>query len=92
MIKKARSSGSLMILQSGEVGFSARVKGSSKLNGTILERIANSLDNNLSKLICVDVLSNQPLIYDIKSLAYSVIYYMDREIFEKSLSVNRNDY
>ena len=80
-----------MILQSGEVGFSSRVKGSSKLNGKILEHISNNLESQ-SKLICVDILSNKPLNYDIKALSYSVIYFMDRDTFEKSLRNSHEDF
>ena len=80
-----------MILQSGEVGYSARVKGSSKLNGIVLEHVSSNIEKQ-SKLICVDILSNKPLNYDIKSLSYSVIYYMDKETFEKVLRSCHEDF
>lgn len=34
-----------------------------------------------SKLVCLDVISREKLNYDIKSLSYSVICFMDGETF-----------
>ena len=80
-----------MILQSGEVGYSARVKGSSKLNGVVLEHITNNIKDQ-SKLLCVDVLTPHSINYDIKALSYSVVYFMDKETFERSLRLSTEDF
>lgn len=80
-----------MILQSGEVGYATRFKNASKLSNIVLERIKNSTQNQ-SKLICVDVLSGQPLNYDIKSLSYSVISYIDKETFQTSIRQSQQDF
>lgn len=81
-----------MIIQSGEVGFVTRIRGGPfKINGIVIDRIANNLENR-SKPICVDVFSSNPVNYDIKSLSYSVIYYMSKDTFEKSLRAYPDDF
>lgn len=91
VIKRHGSNLALIILQSGEVGFAARVKGATKLNNLILQRISCGAKEE-SKLVCIDILENQRINYDIKSLSYSVIYHMEEEVWEKTLAQNREDY
>lgn len=55
MIKRHDGNLSLIILQSGEVGFASRVKGVGKLNNLVIERISCGAQDE-SKLVCIDIL------------------------------------
>jgi hypothetical protein len=61
-----------MILQNGEIGYSAK-KYNCKFNDTIIEKIKSTFKEE-SRIICINLFTNEQLSYEIKSLAYSIIY------------------
>lgn len=63
----------------------------SHLHHLIIERISNTIEQE-SKLICVDILQNEPLAYDVKSLAYSIVYEMDQSTFEDCIRQSKEDF
>ena len=79
------------ILQKGSLGFTCKKGPTSTLNGAVMEKFTIGKDEG-PKILSLSFLKRKILTYDIKSLYYSVFYYLTYEDLMKSLKICDMDY
>ena len=80
----------LLILKGGEIGFTCKKPGC-KYNSTVIDQLkVLNLANPV--LISLGFIRNPRLTYEIKSLAYSVLYFLDYESILGILKASQMDY
>ena len=77
------------IIQKGCVAFTCRNR--SDLDNKVIELLAVEGESK-PKIMSLDFIKNKPTSYNIKSVNYSIIYYLNREDFMRSLSSSEMDY
>ena len=78
-----------IILQKGNVAFTCKIN--SDLDGKMIEKF--EVDEKKKPIILsLDFIKNKILEYNVKSISYSVLYYLSRESFMESLRSSELDY
>ncbi len=83
IIKRKGEVADFTILQRGTVGLVCK-RNKSLLNGTAIETFSVN-ENEKPKILSLDFIKRKIINYEVKSLFYSVIYYLDYDNFMMSL-------
>ncbi len=79
------------ILQKGCLGFTCRSGLKSTLNGVVIEKFQIE-KSSPPKILSLGFIKRKTLMYDIKSLFYSIYYYLPYEELMKTLKLCQMDY
>ena len=91
ILQKKGEIANFCILQKGCLGFTCKKGPKSVLNGTVMEEFTIGKDEG-PKILSLGFVKRKMLSYDIKSLYYSVFYFLTYEDLMKSLKICDMDY